>query len=227
MGLITIIKKIVRKITPKEWYKVYRLDKIICGEYGYLKSLKCGLPVDKNRKPLPWYTYPAIEYVQQLNLKEKIVFEYGSGNSSLFFAEKCSRVVTVEDDITWFNKISQNKPENLNMLLETNEADYLSSIEKTGVKFDIIIIDASHRLKCCNYIKQNLKNGGMVILDNSDWFNDAALYLRDKLNLIQIDFSGFGPINDYTWTTSLFLSRDFNFKTSDNNQPRMPKGGIK
>jgi hypothetical protein len=30
--------------------------------------------------------------------------------------------------------------------------------------------------------------------------------------MIQVDFFGFGPINDYTWTTSIFFSRDFDFK---------------
>jgi len=46
-------------------------------------------------------------------------------------------------------------------------------------------------------------------------------------NLIQVDFSGFGPCNNYTWTTSLFFSRNFNFKTSCFNQPLQPIGGLK
>jgi len=37
--------------------------------------------------------------------------------------------------------------------------------------------------------------------------------------LIQVDFYGFCPLNNYTKTTSLFLSRDFNFATLEKIQP--------
>jgi hypothetical protein len=67
----------------------------------------------------------------------------------------------------------------------------------------------------------------MIILDNSDWYKETSKYLRDELDLIEVDFHGFGPINNYTWTTSIFLSRNFSFKPINNIQPHFSIAAIK
>ena len=41
-------------------------------------------------------------------------------------------------------------------------------------------------------------------------------------NLIQVDFFGFGPINYYTWTTSLFFQRKYKL----NPLHKLPHFGI-
>lgn len=46
----------------------------------------------------------------------------------------------------------------------------------------------------------------MLILDNSDWYPKSVAFLREKLRWMQTDFHGFGPINNYTWTTSIFVN---------------------
>jgi hypothetical protein len=46
----------------------------------------------------------------------------------------------------------------------------------------------------------------MLILDNSDWYPNSVSFLQGELGWIQADFHGFGPINNYTWTTSVFLN---------------------
>jgi len=69
-------------------------------------------------------------------------------------------------------------------------------------------------------VKKNLNlESGIVILDNSDWYAETAKFLRDSLNMIQIDFHGFGPINSYTWTTSLFLTRGVMMNPKNKIQP--------
>ena len=52
------------------------------------------------------------------------------------------------------------------------------------------------------------KGGGaiMLILDNSDRYPNKLKFLKEKLGWMQIDFHGFGPINSYTWTTSIFIN---------------------
>jgi len=67
----------------------------------------------------------------------------------------------------------------------------------------------------------------MVILDNSDWYRETAKYLRENLDMIEVDFHGFVPINDYTWTTSVFLSRIFRFQSNNNVQPHFSISAIK
>ena len=51
-----------------------------------------------------------------------------------------------------------------------------------------------------------IAGGVMIVLDNSDWFPETTEVLRSSLKWIQIDFHGFGPINGYTWTTTIFIN---------------------
>jgi hypothetical protein len=70
-----------------------------------------------------------------------------------------------------------------------------------------------------------LRPGGMIVLDNSDWFPLTAAALRDY-DLIEVDMSGFGPINDSAWTTSLFFHRSFAVSPRYGRLPLSPVGGV-
>ena len=48
-----------------------------------MNSIYTHLLVNENNEPIPWFTYPSIQYLDQLDLSEKTIFEWGSGNSSL------------------------------------------------------------------------------------------------------------------------------------------------
>ena len=92
----------------------------------------------------------------------------------------------------------------------------------TAGDLDVIIIDGEHRLECAKAARSRLRHDGLMILDNSDWFERTAEFLRGT-DLIEVDMSGFGPINGYTWTTSFFLTRNVNLKSLG---PRQPMPGI-
>jgi hypothetical protein len=53
--------------------------KILAIEYGQFRTIKNWACIDKNGNPIPWFTYPAIEYLNCLDLSECLVFEYGMG----------------------------------------------------------------------------------------------------------------------------------------------------
>ena len=196
-------------------------------EYGQYKSIKLFSAVDKNGKPIPWYTYPAIEYLSQFKYTEMKVFEYGSGNSSLFWAERCHSIISVEHNKEWFDQINKTTLPNQIILLAEDKESYIKSLEESGEIFDLIIIDGIHRQDCARNIAGHLnKEGGIVILDNSDWYAATAKYLRETFDFIQVDFHGFSPINAYTLTTSVFLSRNVRL-TPINNQPEYSVAAIR
>jgi hypothetical protein len=62
------------------------------------------------------------------------------------------------------------------------------------------------------------REGGMIVLDNADWLPESSRLLREA-GLIEIDMTGFSPINDYTSTTSLYLHRAFRFAPLLERQP--------
>ena len=201
-------------------------------EFGYQKSMEQMKSIDKDENPIPWFTYPAIEYLSQFDLKDKNIFEYGCGSSSLFWSKRAKSVTSVEHNIKWIGKLAENKPENLTIRHIMYKNEYEQAVLMEDIKFDIIVIDGNFaRENCATHAIKALKSGGMIIFDNSERCNDREDYkeatqiLRDA-NLIQIDFFGFGPIKEYTWCTSVFLTRDFNFKNSNPTQPTIGVGNI-
>ena len=80
-------------IRSKYWRSSFRAAKILCFSYGHLRSVRAASPVDAAGKPIPWYTYPAIDFLRQLDLSERTVFDiHGSGKSTLFWAARAARV---------------------------------------------------------------------------------------------------------------------------------------
>jgi hypothetical protein len=190
--------------------------------YGQFKSIKEKSSIDRNRNEIPWYTYPCIEYLNNIDFYSKSVFEFGSGNSSIYWLKNAKSLKSIESNKDWYYKL-KNKQLNLNLLLRNKDRSYENSITESDEKYDVIILDGIRRIECskiiskyCNY---DSSEGYMIILDNSDRHTNICKYFRDHLNLIELDFHGFGPINNYVWTTSVFLSRNFNFKPKGNIQP--------
>ena len=177
------------------------------GAQGHALSHTEQKPVNKSNEPIPWYSYPSIEYFSNIDFRQKFVFEYGSGNSSAFWAQRCRQVISIEDDEDWCKIVSVNLHSNQKVLLVQERSQYISALADCGSKPDVIIVDGSYRFACAEAAVQFLAPGGMVILDNSDWHPRTAAVLRTS-GLIQVDFTGFNPINYYVTTTSLFLHRD-------------------
>lgn len=201
-------------------------------EFAIEKTIDDKVCVDKSGRPLPWYTYPAIEYLDQFDYAAKRVFEYGCGSSSLFWAGRALSVTGVEDNPQWFAKWQKAlRAPNLEILLRDESEKYENAIFETEHNFDIIVIDGKRREKCCAAAVQKLSPGGMIILDDSDRINTSREYAGavaelKKADLLQIDFFGFCPMNNYTKATSLFLRRDFNFQSRHKTQPTNGIGNL-
>ena len=103
-----VLKDFLRRNLPRGIYKilhgirvVIRSPYILGFEYGLVKSAFRWSVTDKLNRPIPWYTYAAIDYLDQLDFSEKRVFEYGSGNSTLYWSQRCKAVVAVEHSEEW------------------------------------------------------------------------------------------------------------------------------
>ena len=48
-------------------------------EFAIERSIDEKICLDKDGNPIPWYTYPAIEYLSQFDYSDKEIFEYGCG----------------------------------------------------------------------------------------------------------------------------------------------------
>ncbi len=73
------------------------------GKRGWAQSVVQNASVDLNG-PVPWYTYPAIRALERIVPSDAIVFEYGSGNSTLWWQSHAKEVVSVEHDPQWYKQ---------------------------------------------------------------------------------------------------------------------------
>ncbi|MEM7468750.1 MAG: hypothetical protein AAF387_17925, partial [Pseudomonadota bacterium] len=188
--------------------------------WGHYKSKNAKKPINVDGAPLPWFTYPTIEFLQQLDFTESRVLEWGAGGSTLFWGARCNWVFTLERNLRWHEKISSLAADNTEVVYAHTKEEYLSLVPDE--QFDIIVIDGELRRECVSVAVDVLAPGGLIILDNSDWYTKAAEKLRIA-GFVQIDFSGFGPVNDYTWSTSLYLRGDLRFKPM---YSRLPVHGV-
>jgi hypothetical protein len=211
------------KFLPRILRPAVRNFRLLNSGYGHFRTMRQHASVDRDGNPIPWYTYPAIEYVKQLDLRERVVFEYGAGYSSLFYAKRCKRITSVEDNLEWHRVIKLKAPPNCDILCLDTPEEYVHAIDNYPGLFDIIIIDGSHRELCCEAALERVKDTGFIILDNSDMLPDCVRVLG-KRQFIQVDMVGFGPENGYLWATSFFLARGFDFKPCHAKQPTLSVG---
>ena len=222
-----ILRKIKRKLlkpapVPKADWRTSEIMNILDKGHGHSRSVIEKKPVDAEGRPLPWFTYPAIEYLSQLDLSNYKILEWGIGNSSLFFSARCKEIFSIEHNEEWFSLIKNNLPANAHPFLVT-EDEYLQKPKELNTRFDLIIVDGIQREGCLNMALEILADNGIIIFDNSDRNPELCEKLRAQ-NMLQVDFHGFGPINFYTWTTSVFFRRE-NRVTPLANQPVISKGG--
>lgn|SRR5262249_13917201 len=189
-------------------------------DYGWLRSLREAKAVDAAGTPIPWFTYPAIDYIRQLDLSEKTIFEWGAGFSTLFWSSRAKSVTSIETDPFWYSFLKPQLGSNCELILATDEVRQYSSLIYNKNEFDVIVIDGTgeSRKACCAAALRNLRPGGLIILDNSDLLLASSQILRDG-GLIQVDFTGFAPMCTHCHTTSIYFSRDFNFTPLRGYQP--------
>ncbi len=189
-------------------------------QYGWFKSMRENRCIDREGNPIPWITYPAIDFLSQLDYAERSVFEYGSGFSTLFWSKRAKNVVAVESDLEWYEKIKSEVPSNCEILHSSNEpAEYSNQISNYE-KFDVITIDgwSNTRPSCSIMALFHIKESGIIILDNSDQCPISAYILRNA-GLIQADFTGFAPLSSHAQTTSVFFTRGYDFQPTGGYQP--------
>jgi len=81
--------------------------KILLVDYGFAKSVDESRPVDGSGKAIPLYTYPTIQFLEQISFESRTIFEYGSGMSTIWWGERAKHVVAVENDKGWHKEVNE------------------------------------------------------------------------------------------------------------------------
>lgn len=141
---------------------------------GWIKSFEENFSQDNNGQALPWMTYGIIDYFNEYLDKDKVIFEYGFGASTFFFAKKVKKVVVIETNAMWYkvmnDKLRDEGISNVEVFLMQDALDneaYENFAQNYGEKFDIIIVDSIKRYQCCVNAVNALKENGLFVLDDS------------------------------------------------------------
>lgn len=206
---MNFIKKILRKFSFSAGIlETYFLFKTFLKPKGWVLSRFLFRPVQADGQPIPWMTYSSLHFIRQkLENTSFQVFEYGSGNSTLWFSERVAHITSVEHDTEYYeivkNKIQSRS--NVTYMFADLETDYSKKILDYTNEFHIVIIDGRDRIACTKNCLQSLREDGIIIWDNSDRerYQEAYDFLA-KNGFKKIDFRGLGPIGHNEWQTSIF-----------------------
>ena len=184
-------------------------------EVGWINSFIERRPVDENNQPVPWFTHPAIEFFNERLSKEMTLFEYGGGNSTLYFSRHVGYVTTVEHNQEWFEHLQRSSPENCAVIYRELEygGAYANTSHETGKRYDIIVVDGRDRVNCAQQATEALTDSGVIIFDDfeRERYQDAASFLKQR-GFKQLNFWGFKPGFFDRANTALFYRPDNIFK---------------
>lgn len=164
----------------------------------------------------PWWCEAAVNLTEDKikdyhNLK---IFEWGAGNSTLFFAKYAEKVISIEYDRTWYEKILRKMPRNVEVRLYELVYDglYCRAINEQEELFDIILIDGRDRNRCAINCVSKLKPNGIIIWDNSDreYYREGIDFLTSQgFRSLELSGAVYGIPENIGYTR--FFYKDNNF----------------
>jgi hypothetical protein len=177
---------------------------------GHFRSAIASKALDARGKPLPWYTYPAIDFLSGVDFSGQSVLEFGAGQSTRWWAERAERVFSVEQDARWFKAVLKAIKSKANVELHLAQERVEFAATPIGRSFDVIVIDGGDRFLCAQSSLKMLQPGGVVVLDNSEGFWGAEgsypiIDLFEREGFMRVDFYGFAPGVPNRHCTSLFF----------------------
>jgi hypothetical protein len=156
----------------------------------------------------PMLSLPFLDWFESYDFSSFNFIEFGSGNSTKYFAEKVKSMISFETNLDFFNSFNSQLPENLtykflnNHDLEDGKFN-LNIDEKT-----IVLVDcAANRLSTTkNVFKFGFPN--ILILDNSELYRNTCKFINEQ-GYMEIPFWGLRFLESEEACTSVFIKNTF------------------
>jgi predicted O-methyltransferase YrrM len=131
----------------------------------------------------PWLAPAAIDLLRSLLRPTDRGLEFGSGRSTIWFAERVGALTSVEHDERWHASVSAMLKakgfDNVDYILapgdQPMERGGESAYARTALAFpddslDFALIDGHYRDYSAKFTLPKIKPGGMLIIDNVNWY---------------------------------------------------------
>lgn len=172
---------------------------------GRFKSIRQG-PVDGKGVPLPWLTPSSIYYLNNLDISEKRMLEFGAGHSTVWFSHKVRDILSFECSEIWISVLRQRFQYNGKIQLVDEDFDG-SDIDFSTA--DLVLVDGLDRTGILNNIIFSLDTGTrieLLIIDNPEFINDLTLTRLDSY-FHRIDFVGVANGSWQSTTTTIMIPK--------------------
>ncbi len=154
---------------------------------------------------LPWFSFAAIEHLSLMNLRDKTIFEYGSGGSTLWFASRCKKVIAAESDPEWAEKVIRacgiRGADNVDILLQPASFTSVSQYSQTAFLHsidpyspDVVIIDhyetdVHTRPVTFVHVQEQCRTAKLIIVDDS-WRYESLANLSQARKIVRFQSTG-------------------------------------
>lgn len=176
-------------------------------EEGWFRSYCSQSAVDASGEPIPWINYPMQHFLTPRLPAHISILEFGSGNSTLYWATKVKQVITVEHDSSWSNYIRSKFSGISNIQLLTAEANekYETAPVSLNKKFQLIIIDGIRRIECAHCAIELLSEDGCILFDDTLFSEYKAVFeIMEKHGFKSLRISGAKPIQNDCSEATIF-----------------------
>ena len=140
--------------------------------FRYVKNRVIQILHEKTHPNDPWLTRQSVHILADLLQDTDTGLEFGSGRSTIWFAQRTSRVISIEHDFKWYQSVGQ-KIQDLNLESKIdyrycdNIVDYVGQIDSLeDNSIDYCLIDGKARDECTLKVLPKLKHEGILIIDN-------------------------------------------------------------
>lgn len=182
---------------------------------GWQRSVRAGRSVDRSGRPLPWWTYSAIRYLEPRLSPHIFFLEFGAGNSTLWLADQGMNGVSYEQDRNWLDNVAEllpNHPSGVAVRVWPDPSDMASVIEAQlaaphTADEVLVIIDGPDREDLVRLVA-NIATGATVLFDNSDRPEYQAVLGDLALDYLEIEFWGLTPGYIEESCTSLLIPKN-------------------
>ena len=180
---------------------------------GHWKSSLAMSACTATGAPIPWYTYPAIDFLTHRNFEGKNVLEFGGGQSTLWWSVRAQTVLTIEEDADWYERLRSRVARNVSLHhvpvdhAMRSVASVKDVLDVQPIRtFDVIVVDGHLRQEVTALAFDYLAPGGAMILDNSEGYGFYETTKDRKCS--RVDFFGFAPGVSLRHCTSLVFLKD-------------------
>lgn len=167
-----------------------------------------------------WFTHGALDRIKMHDLSGREILQYGSGLGDVWLSRRCKKLISIERDLVWADKVYELFSENFidNARIEKRPCndccgmdEYYTAFPEDMLTPDVIIVDDAYRYECIVKAVEYSKVAGkkiMLIVDN--WMQDYVFICPAAEELLKGHTQDIFPQHDHEdhegnrWQTAIF-----------------------